>query len=239
MHRTIPGLVFILLLVALSPVFSAVAQEDAERNSEEPAPAGVNEQGTEPGPGFPFLGVGPEARIDPTRKADYEDFYLDIEHYCTGCWCNNIFGEHLDESWNELVGKSETVQELWRAISRCIDPLRNAIPQVRTIPLESKYDDIAFDEVIFYFSEFLDAPLAARIQVNRPEEYLGTLQMLFGEPENIEDTWYLWERPGAVMLYDLFNVLRHKRPRGELLVVYNDTLREHLRRVREVEREGQ
>lgn len=234
-------IVLLLLLAAVCRTPWALAQEsttpkqapEKQDTAQTRTPA---IQGSAPGPGFPFLGVDADARIDPTRKGSYEDFQLDTKHLCTGCWCNNVFGNRLSESWNELVGKSPLIAELWQEISRCIDPLRNRIPQIRTVPLEAMYDDLEYAKVIFYFSEFLDKLLATRVTLNSPQERLEGLRERFGEPESIEDIWYIWQRPGAVMLLDLFNVLKHDREQGELLVIYDHVLLEHIAKAREVER---
>jgi len=220
------------LLLPLSLAAGAMATEPPA--SAEPAEPAIS--GTAPGPGFPFLGVDAQAQIDPTRKADYEDHTLDVQRYCTGCWCNNVFGDGLNESWNELVGKSEPVEKLWQEISICIDPLRNQIPQIRTVPLGAKYDDVALAKATFYFSEFLDSLLAVRLLVNTPKDYLEDLRNRFGEPASIDDTWYVWQRPDAVMVYDLFKVERYKETQAELLVVYTDVLSRHNGKAREIER---
>ena len=177
---------------------------------------------------FGFLGVDAQSEIDPTRKAEYEDFTINMQCYCTGCWCNNVFGDRLSESWNELLGKSEVFKQLWSTIGRCIDPVWNNVPQIRTIPLEARYDDIEFAKATFYFSEFINHPIALRILVNSPDDYLKKVMELFGEPENIEDTWYIWQAPDALLLYDLFTVRRHQREQGELLLVYTTNLENHL-----------
>lgn len=223
-----------LILPLLLALFAAPRSLAAEQTKEpEQAPTIT---GSDPGPGFPFLGVNAQAKIDPTRKTLYEDYELDALRYCTGCWCNNVFGDRLNESWNELVGKSEAVETLWQDISRCIDPLRNQIPQIRTVPLTAKYDDVTYKEALFYFSEFLDRLLAVRLQVNNPEEYLETLRKRFGEPVSIDDTWHVWQRPGAILVFDLFKVKRYKDEQGELLAVYSEVLDAHIDKAREIER---
>ncbi len=233
-------IILLLLLAAVCHLPCAQAQDAHPKEQTPEKQAAAHEQpgiqGSAPGPGFPFLGVDADARIDPTRKGRYEDFQLDSKHLCTGCWCNNVFGNRLSESWNELVGKSELVAELWQEISRCIDPLRNRIPQIRTVPLVAKYDDLEYAEVTFHFSEFLDQLLAVRVTLTHPAKQLENLRERFGEPENIEDTWYLWQRPGAVMLLDLFNVRNHNSKQGELLVIHDNVLQEHNAKAREVER---
>lgn len=212
----------------------AVAQE-----AEAPTPPEQEEQKAMPGEAkepFVFLGVGATSHIDPTRKGTFEDFIINMERICTGCWCNSIFGDNLSESFNDLVGKSEAVAALWQNVSECIAPERNTIAQIRTIPLEPLYDDIDFAKVTFHFSEFLDTPIAITMQVRTPDAYLETLTKRFGPPEIIDDTWYLWRRPGAIMIFDLFNVRRHKWDLARLWVVYTETLEAHLEKVRQIEK---
>ncbi len=208
---------FTAVLVSLVVLLTTAAQ------AQEPTAATRQEVGE-----FIFLGVAPDHSIDFTRKRDFEDHTLNQKRYCIGCWCNNAFGENLSESFNELVGKSKAFEELWQDISDCIAPKYNAIPQIRTLPLLPDYDDLDFGAVHFYFSEFLDRPLATKIMVKNTQASLEKLTREYGDPEAIDNTWYIWQRPGSLLLLDLFNVKRHQFPEAELLLYHTETLKQHL-----------
>ncbi len=224
----------LLLCLGLLSGAGVLAQEapqaapPSEQGAEEENAAAEEAQSPPVEEVFAFLGVGPEAHIDPTRKAEYPGYNLNLERVCTGCWCNNVFGDGLSESYNELVGKSEAFRELWSLVARCIDPAVNSMPQIRTLPLDADYDDAEFAKVTLYFSEFTDTLLAMRLVVNTPETTLATLRERFGEPEDIEGLWYLWQRPASLLLLDLFKVKRHQWPQAELLVVHTELLAGHL-----------
>ncbi len=213
---------FVLLLICLvmPPCTDAQAQEPV---------AGAPQHDANP---FIFLGVAPDHSIDFTRKRHFEDYTLDQKRYCIGCWCNNAFGENLSESFNELVGKSKAFEALWQDIGDCIAPKYNAIPQIRTLPLLPDYDDLDYGAVHLYFSEFLDRPLAAKVMVKDTKACLAQLTKEYGDPETIDDTWHVWQRPGALLLLDLFNVKKHKFPEAELRLFHSQTLKEHLELLR-------
>jgi hypothetical protein len=216
LRKYIRHFVLLLICLSMSPCTTAQAQE--------PATSAPQQDATP----FIFLGVAPDHSIDFTRKRQFEDYTLDQQRYCIGCWCNNAFGENLSESFNELVGKSKAFEELWQDIDDCIAPKFNAIPQIRTLPLLPEYDDLDYGAAHFYFSEFLDRPLAARIMVKDTKACLERLTKEYGDPEAIDDTWYVWQRPGSLLLLDLFNVTKHKFPEAELRLYHTETLKQHL-----------
>ena len=181
---------------------------------------------------FSFLEVKPDDTIDYTRKREFEDYTLNQERYCIGCWCNNAYWEAINESFNDLVGKSEVFKDLWELISDCITPPLNSTPQIRTLPLLPKYDDLTYGKMTFYYSEFADKLLVAKIMVNDVKGSLEQLTKTYGDPEDIESTWYIWQRPGSLLLLDLFNMKKQKRETCWLYLFQADTLRQHLELVR-------
>ncbi len=202
-----------------------------------PAPAPDREPAPEaaaaplPTDSFTFLDVGPQSEIDPTRKRQFSDYRILPQRSCIGCLCTHAFGNRLSESLNLLYGRSEAFKSIWDQVAICLKERNNAIPQIRSLLLKANYVDTQFSTVAFFFSEFTHKPVCFRMEMNDPKNAAALLTGRFGEPQAVENTWFLWERGKDLMLLDLFLVNIRQHATARLHVFFGENLAEHLRAV--------
>ncbi len=228
----LPALFCTVLLCGL-PCFCGIvcAQADTTSKNSQPKTTAAD-QPTDSESTFSFLGVGKDAKIDPTRKSSFEEYILRPDHSCMGCWCSHAFGKRLNESLFDLNEKSTIFQNAWKNIQICLDKQYDAFPQIRSLQLQPKYSDTDYSTVVFYFSEQLDMPLAFTLTVRNPDKGLEELTRRFGPPDNVEDTWYIWQKNGDLLVYDSYDKKYKKKDFGIIYVYFLSALERHVAKVR-------
>ena len=180
-------------------------------------------------PPFSFLGVDKDSDLDTTRKRDFEEYTTIVERSCIGCFCAHAYGDQLNESFNELYGFSAAFKSAWDSIGPCISPELNTVPQLRSLALAAKYDDLPYKKIMLFFSEFTKKPIAFRLEAVAPKTLAAALGKEFGEPENIKNIWYVWKNGNDLMVYDSYNFLYRQHPTAKLYVYFMDNYSAHLK----------